>query len=121
MLLGTLWTALEASNSVTLKQGHPAPFSGILYDLDNHNELLREYALMKADITYLEKKILRLQREIEDWDLRLRNEEIRTQIAKDSCPGLWERKVGICIGLGAAVDTQGEVDTAAAIVYGWRF
>jgi len=76
---------------------------------------------MKADITYLEKKILRLQREIEDWDLRLRNEEIRTQIAKDSCPSLWERKVGVCIGLGAAMDTQGTSGHPGRDSFGVRF
>jgi len=119
MLLSVLWTPLEASE--TIKKGEPAPVDGILYDLQDHNELLREYGLMKADITYLEKKILRLQREIEDWDQRLRNEEIRAQIAKDSCPGLWERHVGWCVGVGAGINTEGTIDAQAAVVYGLRW
>ncbi len=127
MVLSLTWITSYAG-SIALKAGDPAPEEGVFYPLEAANALnrtLRErrhrYEQAQDEVMLLKARIVVLQAEIDLWDQRLRNEEIRSQIAKDSCPGLWERKVGFCVGVGAGISTTGEVDAMAGVVYGWRF
>jgi len=123
------WTTSYAKGeSVVLEKGDPAPSEGVFYSLEQNNSLLRtllrrrhRYEQLEDEAAVLKAHILVLQQKLDLVDLRLRNEEIRSQIAKDSCPSLWERKVGFCVGIGAGISTTGEVDAMAGVVYGMRW
>ena len=101
---------------------------GVYYPLQDHNTLIRtlrdrrhqteaardEVMLLKARLVVLGAKLdLELQ--------RTKNAEIRAEIAKESCPSLWEHHVGWCVGVGAGVDTTGSIDAQASVIYGLRW
>ncbi len=101
---------------------------GNYYPLSDHNALIRtlrdrrhqteaaqdEIMLLKARLVVLEAKLdLELQ--------RTKNAQIRAEIAKESCPSLWEQHVGWCAGIGAGINTEGTVDAQAAVIYGLRW
>ncbi len=101
---------------------------GVFYPTEDVNTIKRELRERRHEIesrdeqiAMLEAHIVTLEKKLALETKRVENARIDVEIAEESCPGFFERKVGWCAGVGASMDTQGRIDAAAGIVYGFRF
>ena len=136
----TSWTKAE---STALAEGDLVPLElcldlngepcfwqgeGVYYPLEAHNSLIQalqgrrhRYESAEDTIAVLEARIARMGKQLERESQRLLNCEEDVIIAKESCPSMWERHVGWCAGVGASINTDGDVDASANVTYGFRF